>query len=220
METTMEINSFLQEVLATRGGANVLECYQCGTCSGSCPVLEEMTHGPRRILYMIQNGMEHEVLSSPDIWRCVSCYSCMNRCPRDIEITDLMADLRRIAIQKGYVEDKEALFGRAFAETVAEHGRLFEPELLTRYYLRSLDVISLLGMVPLGIKMLLKRKLPFVPERIREPQDLRKIGVVPSTDSSDADAPDLITSFVRIMVIVLGFVNALGMAITGKKEVA
>ncbi len=220
METTMEINSFLQEVLATRGGANVLECYQCGTCSGSCPVLEEMTHGPRRILYMIQNGMEHEVLSSPDIWRCVSCYSCMNRCPRDIEITDLMADLRRIAIQKGYVEDKEALFGRAFAETVAEHGRLFEPELLTRYYLRSLDVISLLGMVPLGIKMLLKRKLPFVPERIREPQDLRKIGVVPATDSSDADAPDLITSFVRIMVIVLGFVNALGMAITGKKEVA
>ena len=131
----VEQNTFLAEVMATRGGANVLQCYQCGTCSGSCPVLEDMKHGPRRILYMIQSGMEEEVLSSPDMWRCVSCYSCMNRCPRDIEITDLMADLRRIAMKKGYVDDKEAVFGQAFAETVAQNGRLFEPELLTRYYL-------------------------------------------------------------------------------------
>jgi len=206
---------FLVEVMETRGGANVLECYQCGTCSGSCPVLEEMTHGPRRILYMIQNGMEEEVLSSPDIWRCVSCYSCMNRCPRDIEITDLMADLRRLAVQKGYVEDKEAVFGRAFAETVAENGRLFEPELLTRYYLRSWDVVSLLGMVPLGIKMLLKGKIPFVPERIKDPQDLDKVGVV---SSADAGKKDFVSSLVGIMVTVLGFVSALGATVTGKKE--
>ena len=129
-DTTM--SPFLLEVLATRGGKNVLQCYQCGTCSGSCPVLEEMEHGPRRILYMIQSGMEEAVLSSPDMWRCVSCYSCANRCPRGIEITDLMADLRRLAVKKGYVDDKEAVFGRAFAETVADNGRLYEPELLAR----------------------------------------------------------------------------------------
>jgi len=211
----IEQNTFLAEVMATRGGANVLQCYQCGTCSGSCPVIEEMEHGPRRILYMIQNGMEEEVLSSPDIWRCVSCYSCMNRCPRDIEITDLMADLRRLAIQKGYVEDKEAMFGQAFAETVAENGRLFEPELLTRYYLRSWDVISLLGMVPLGLKMLIKNKLPFVPERIKSPQALDKVEVLPPTDD---EQPSFATQVVRLMVIVLGYVNALMMLVTGKKE--
>ncbi|MBN1873800.1 MAG: 4Fe-4S dicluster domain-containing protein [Anaerolineae bacterium] len=208
-----ELHPFLVEVMATRGGANVLQCYQCGTCSGSCPVLEEMTHGPRRILYMIQNGMEQEVLSSPDIWRCVSCYSCMNRCPRDIEITDLMADLRRLAIQKGYVEDKEAVFGRAFAETVAHHGRLFEPELLTRYYLRTWDVVSLIGMIPLGLKMLVKNKLPFVPESIQNPADLEKVKLIPPVIEGQVDVVNTLVSW---MITVLGFVAALGLLITGQ----
>ncbi len=210
-----ELHPFLAEVMATRGGANVLQCYQCGTCSGSCPVLAEMAHGPRRILYMIQNGMEQEVLSSPDIWRCVSCYSCMNRCPRDIEITDLMADLRRIAVKKGYVEDKEAVFGQAFAETVAENGRLFEPELLARYYLRAWDVLGLLGMVPLGLKMLLKGKIPFVPERIKDRGDMDNIGVV---KPEQRERGDFVSSLVGLMVATLGFVSALGMVISGNKR--
>lgn len=179
--TSGDTNAFVNEVTNTRGGALVLQCYQCGTCSGSCPVIEEMEHGPRRILHMIQAGMEAEVLSSPDMWRCVSCYSCANRCPRGIEITDLMAELRRMAIQKGYTQDKEAQFGQAFAETVQSHGRMFEPELLTRYYLRVLDIASLIQMVPLGIRMLIKRKLPFLPERIKNPNEIEKLRVSDST---------------------------------------
>jgi heterodisulfide reductase subunit C len=175
------MNPFLQEVLATDGGELVLQCYQCGTCSGSCPVIEEMTYGPRRILYLIQAGEDAAVLSSPDIWRCVSCYSCANRCPRGIEITDLMADLRCLAVAKDYAQDKEAEFGQAFAETVQTHGRMYEPELMTRYYLRVLDVVSLLGMVPMGLKMILKGKLPFLPERITNPKEIAKLGVTRST---------------------------------------
>lgn len=209
----IEQNAFLAEVMATRGGANVLQCYQCGTCSGSCPVIEDMQYGPRRILYMIQSGMEEEVLSSPDMWRCVSCYSCMNRCPRDIEITDLMADLRRIATKKGYVDDKEAVFGRAFAETVAQNGRLFEPELLTRYYARALDFGSLLGMVPLGLKMLAKGKMPFTPARIEEPEVLEKVEVVASGGDGTRD---FVASLVGVMTSVLGVVGAVVMLITGK----
>lgn len=175
-----EMHPFLAQVLATSGGALVLQCYQCGTCSGSCPVIEEMDYGPRRLMHMIQCGMEQEVLSSPDMWRCVSCYSCANRCPRGIEITDLMADLRRMAIAGGYTQDKEAQFGQAFAETVQRHGRMFEPELLTRYYLRVLDVVSLLGMVPLGLRMLLKGKLPLLPERVQQREQIAAMGVTPS----------------------------------------
>jgi len=175
------MNPFLAEVLNTQGGKLVLQCYQCGTCSGSCPVIDEMEYGPRRILYLIQSGKEAEVLSSKDPWRCVSCYSCANRCPRGIEITDLMADLRRMATEKGYAQDKEAEFGHAFAQTLQTHGRLFEPELLVRYYARVLDVVGLIGMVPLGIKMLLKGKIPLRPERVKTPQEIATIGVVRST---------------------------------------
>lgn len=175
------MSPFLQEVLATDGGRLVLQCYQCGTCSGSCPVIEEMTYGPRRIMHLIQAGEEATVLSSPDIWRCVSCYSCANRCPRGIEITELMADLRRLAVAKGYAQDKEAEFGQAFAETVQQHGRMYEPELMTRYYLRVLDIVSLLGMVPLGLKMIVKGKLPFLPERVANPEEIAGLGVTSST---------------------------------------
>jgi len=171
------MSPFLKEVLSRPGGETVLQCYQCGTCSGSCPVIDEMEYGPRRIMRMIHDGEEALVLSSHDMWFCVSCYSCANRCPRDIPITDVMALLRSMAIEKGYQDDKEAQFGQAFAATVRQHGRMFEPELLIRYYLRVLDVLSLLQMVPLGLKMMLRGKIPILPERVRSPQALQRICV-------------------------------------------
>ncbi|MDF1516239.1 MAG: 4Fe-4S dicluster domain-containing protein, partial [Anaerolineae bacterium] len=180
-DSSETLHPFTKEVLNTQGGSLVLQCYQCGTCSGSCPVIAEMEYGPRRVVNMIQAGMEQEVLSSNDMWRCVSCYSCANRCPRGIEITDLMADLRRLALSKGYIKDREAQFGQAFAETVQVHGRLYEPELLARYYARVLDIPNLLGMVPVGIKMILKGKLPFLPDNINEKSSLDKVNVADST---------------------------------------
>lgn len=172
--------SFLQDVLATRGGEQVLQCFQCGTCSGSCPVIEEMDFGPRRILYLIQHDQEEAVLSSADMWRCVSCYSCANRCPRGIEITDLMADLRRMSLKRGYAHDKEAEFGQAFAETIRLHGRMHEPEVIGRYYARVLDVKTLLGLIPLGIRLVFKGKLPLFAEGIEDPQEMGKLGVADS----------------------------------------
>lgn len=169
------MNSFLREVLATRGGERVLECYQCGTCSGSCPVLQDMTYGPRQVIDMVRRGMEEKVLSSPDMWFCVSCYSCSSRCPRGIEIADVMAALRSLAVQKGYVEDKEAKFGIAFANTVRQHGRSFEPELLMRYYARSLDIPALVKQIPLGLKMLSKGKLGLMPENVENVRQWRQI---------------------------------------------
>ena len=192
MSTDAAVSStFLAEVLETEGGRLVLQCYQCGTCSGSCPVIDEMEYGPRRMLHMIQAGMETEVLTSRDMWRCVSCYSCANRCPRGIEITDLMADLRRMAGEKGYAHDKEAEFGQAFMQTVQTHGRLFEPELMVRYYLRVLDVAGLLKMVPLGLKMLVKGKLPFLPERVSEPREIAAMEIVDSTQIKIASGVSL-----------------------------
>ncbi len=210
--------SFTQVVLETHGGELALQCYQCGTCSGSCPVIDEMEYGPRRIINMIQAGMEKEVLSSKDMWRCVSCYSCANRCPRGIEITDLMADLRRLAVENGYVHDKEAQFGQAFAETVQIHGRLFEPELLARYYARVLDIPNLIGMVPVGIKMLLKGKLPFLPDNLKDPDALKKVEVTESTKPKIAtflsNSKDIKITSQILFLFITGIAVAGGLART------
>lgn len=170
-----ELDGFLAEVLATRGGKGVLDCYQCGTCSGSCPVLPEMKYGPRRIMHMIRMGQGEELLSCSDMWYCVSCYLCTSRCPCGIEIADVMSTLRSMAIQKGYTQDKEAKFARAFSDTVRQHGRSFEVELMIRYYLRSLDLLSLLKMAPLAIQMLRRGKLSFLPYNLENTRVWRRV---------------------------------------------
>ncbi len=91
----------LASVTASRGGERVIACYQCGTCSGSCPTAAAMDYNPRSILHMLRLGLGERVLQSRSIWLCTSCYSCTARCPREIEIGDTMLALRRIAVNRG-----------------------------------------------------------------------------------------------------------------------
>jgi heterodisulfide reductase subunit D len=91
----------LAAVSGRRGEKRVIVCYQCGTCSGSCPTAPAMDYNPRRILHMLRLGLGERVLRSQAIWLCTTCYSCTARCPREIKITDAMLDLRRLAIDRG-----------------------------------------------------------------------------------------------------------------------
>jgi hypothetical protein len=52
---------------------------------------------------------------------------------------------------------------------------MFEPEVMARYYARTLDLPSLLRLAPLGLKMLYKGKLPFLPERLEDTRTWRRI---------------------------------------------
>ena len=87
-------------VTGLRGGERVIACYQCGTCSGSCPTAPAMDYNPRRILHMLRLGLGERVLKSQAIWLCTSCYSCTARCPREIKISDTMLNLRRLAVDR------------------------------------------------------------------------------------------------------------------------
>jgi heterodisulfide reductase subunit D len=91
----------LAAVEGLRGGERVVACYQCGTCSGSCPTAPAMDLNPRRILHMLRLGLGERVLNSQAIWLCTSCYSCTARCPREIEIGDAMLSLRSLAVNRG-----------------------------------------------------------------------------------------------------------------------
>ena len=45
-------------------------CYQCGTCTSSCPSGRELYRGPRRLVRLILAGEIEAVLKSDDLWRC------------------------------------------------------------------------------------------------------------------------------------------------------
>ena len=168
---------FKDEVAALIGGLDLAHCFQCGVCSGSCPTVARMEYGPRRIMHMVRLGMADEVLRSHDIWFCVSCYSCTARCPQGIEIADVMASLRSLAIAKGLAKDKEATFSRVFVEVLKRYGRMYEPELLLRYYTAEAGLASLLKQAGLGLTMIRKGKIALRPERIENTGELGEISM-------------------------------------------
>ena len=80
-------------------GENLFGCYQCGTCSAGCPFVEDMDLAPDEVIrYVILD--KKEVLNSKTIWLCAACYTCAERCPRDINITKIMETLRQIILRK------------------------------------------------------------------------------------------------------------------------
>lgn len=166
---------FKDEVGALVGGLDLAYCLQCGVCSGSCPTIARMEYGPRRIMHMVRLGMADPVLRSHDIWFCVSCYSCTARCPQGIEIADVMAVLRCLSLAKGLAKDKEATFSQVFVKVLERYGRLYEPELLVRYYTAEAGLADLLKQASVGIRMFRKGKIALRPERIEDAEELARI---------------------------------------------
>jgi heterodisulfide reductase subunit C len=96
--------NFKYEIISQPGGENILKCYQCGTCTGICPIFEiDEDFHPQKIIKMALLGMRHEVLSSEQIWLCSTCYSCYEHCPQDVKVTDLMCAIQNIATREGYL---------------------------------------------------------------------------------------------------------------------
>jgi heterodisulfide reductase subunit C len=151
-------------------------CYQCGTCRGACPVIAAggLDYSPRAIMRLIQAGLEDEVLSSQTIWTCASCYACVVRCPRDIEITDVMTRLRNLALKKGYRARKGKVYNEGFMSIVRFHGRMWEPRLVVQYNLLA-NPLGFVGLAPIGLKMLLKRKLRLLPDQPQGRAEIRGI---------------------------------------------
>jgi len=65
---TSENEAFLAKVIELSGEAVTL-CDQCGTCSGSCPMVAEMDLTPSQLMRMVQLG-QREVLDSRTMWLC------------------------------------------------------------------------------------------------------------------------------------------------------
>ena len=169
-------NNFLDEVAHQPGGERIIDCFQCGTCSGSCPTAHAMDHTPRRLFAMVKAGFREEVLNSNTFWYCTSCYTCTVRCPRQIKITDVMYALKRLALKKRGVRRTNAAraFYRSFVDIIERDGRSFEPELMVRFMMKT-DPTLLLKNATLGLKLLKHGRLPIRRNRIRGRKELRAI---------------------------------------------
>jgi len=78
---------------------NLLACYQCGKCSAGCPLAAYMDIPPAQMIRLAQLGMEQELLESEAIWICVSCMTCNSRCPKGVNIAELIESMRQVKLR-------------------------------------------------------------------------------------------------------------------------
>ena len=78
-------------------------CFQCGTCTAGCPSGRRTSYRTRKIIRMAQLGLKEEILGSDELWECSTCYTCVERCPRQVPIVDIIIDLRNMAVAEGHI---------------------------------------------------------------------------------------------------------------------
>ncbi|MBI5374707.1 MAG: 4Fe-4S dicluster domain-containing protein [Candidatus Schekmanbacteria bacterium] len=113
---------FKYEVAKRPGGDKIKYCYSCGTCTASCPVRKiDERFNPRQIIRMALLGMKEKVYKSEFIWLCTACYSCQEKCPQDVKITDLMTVFKNLATEAGYVHPSYLQIG----DFIKSSGRVY-----------------------------------------------------------------------------------------------
>ena len=80
-------------------GEDFQKCFQCGTCSGSCPMAEHFTIPVRQIMAFLQLGNREKLEQSNSAFVCASCHTCTVRCPRGIDIAKVMESLRQTKLR-------------------------------------------------------------------------------------------------------------------------
>ena len=90
----------LKEQVLRTSGVNVLKCMRCGKCSATCPSYDEMEYHPHQFVYMVEKGEIEKLMASPSIYKCLSCFACIERCPRDVEPAKLVEAIRLMATRQ------------------------------------------------------------------------------------------------------------------------
>ena len=93
-------NQNLKEELIRISGVNPTKCMRCGKCSATCPAYDEMEYHPHQFVSMVESGNIEPLLNSKSLYRCLTCFACVDRCPRGVEPAKRVEAVRRTAIRQ------------------------------------------------------------------------------------------------------------------------
>ena len=134
--------------------SEILTCFQCGTCTGSCPSGKYTSLNVRRI---IKDSIKKDISDQLDLWMCTTCYNCQERCPRRIKVTDAILSLRTKAVKNGRILPAHRAVCKFLIEmghgvpiddihiTIREKIGLAQPETVSKYPEALKDVKTLLS---------------------------------------------------------------------------
>ena len=167
---------FAKEIKEIPGCENLLNCIQCGTCSATCPLSIYMDYTPRKIINLARSGFKDEVLKSPTIWLCASCYGCTVDCPKEIKVTDVMYALKQRAIRDKVYPKRfpPPVLAREFLSMVRSRGRVSEGRLVMKLFLKT-NILKMFGILPLGLKLLRTGRFSLKLDSIKGRKELKKV---------------------------------------------
>ena len=93
-------NKYLREELIRQSGVNPKKCMKCGKCSATCPAYDEMEYHPHQFVYMVESGDIEPLMKSESLYRCLSCFACVDRCPRSVEPAKLVEAVRLMVVRQ------------------------------------------------------------------------------------------------------------------------
>lgn len=119
-------HEFRKEIMKFFEESKLNMCYQCGKCASHCPVFWQYPDrfNPRKIIEMANIGIE-DILKRPEIWKCTTCYECVENCPQRVNFVELIYALRNLSVKKGFapkevIDEFEALKKYGFVMPVTE----------------------------------------------------------------------------------------------------
>ena len=93
------VNKNLRDEILRQSGVDRLKCMKCGKCSATCPSYDEMEYHPHQFVYMVESGDIEPLLNSKSLYKCLTCFACVDRCPRGVEPAKLVESVRLAAIR-------------------------------------------------------------------------------------------------------------------------
>ena len=93
-------NNYLKEEIVRMSGVNPSKCMRCGKCSATCPAYDEMEYHPHQFVNMVDSGDIEPLLNSKSLYKCLSCFACIERCPRGVEPAKLVEAVRLSVIRQ------------------------------------------------------------------------------------------------------------------------
>ena len=94
------MNDLKLEEIRRIAGVNPRKCMKCGKCTAACPAYDEMEYHPHQFVDMVENGRIEELMASKGIYTCLSCFACVERCPRSVEPAKFIEAVRQAVIRQ------------------------------------------------------------------------------------------------------------------------
>jgi heterodisulfide reductase subunit C len=123
IRVTEENTAFRKQLTQTRGAERIMQCYQCGICTADCPVAKRVKEfRPRRIARLAVLGQKERLLQEDTIWLCAGCYTCYERCPEKVRVSEVVSALRNIAVEEGIIHPTL----KSLMNSLSEQGYIYE----------------------------------------------------------------------------------------------